>query len=137
MHYGDPDARGFKKRTLVEIDYLARRLSVHKDAKRHFLRLERLFEARAPEYAARISVGALDDWSYIHRDVSLARQSRITLLPLRWTSMRSLIRLALTATCPWRWFVSGGSRECEGGHWSRTGPIHFETQVTPEEIQEG
>src|SRR5687767_257054 len=48
-HYGNPDAPRFEARHIVEIDFLGRAVFVHSRARRHFLRLEALFEARAPE----------------------------------------------------------------------------------------
>ena len=68
-HYGNPDAKRFKARHIVEIEFLGRTMFVHELAQRHFLRLERLFEARAPEYAAAVALGELDDWSYENRAV--------------------------------------------------------------------
>src|SRR5918996_6142941 len=68
-NFGNPDGRGFKNRNIVQIEFLGRAMFVHRGASRHFLRLARLFEARAPEYAAAVSLGELDDWSYENRDV--------------------------------------------------------------------
>src|SRR5688572_30012564 len=39
-HYGNPDAKGFKRRNIAEIEFLGRTMFVHEDAQRHFLRLE-------------------------------------------------------------------------------------------------
>src|SRR5918996_1509554 len=68
-NFGNPDGRGFKNRNIVQIEFLGRAMFVHRGASRHFLRLARLFEARAPEYAAVVSLGELDDWSYQNRNV--------------------------------------------------------------------
>src|SRR5687768_884610 len=42
-HYGNPDAKRFKARHIVEIEFLGRAMFVHEEAQRHFLRLESLF----------------------------------------------------------------------------------------------
>ena len=68
-HYGDSQQATFKRRNIAEIEFLGRSMFVHRDARRHFLRLERLFEARAPDYSAGVAVGELDDWSYDNRNV--------------------------------------------------------------------
>jgi hypothetical protein len=135
-HYGNPDARGFKKRNIVEIDFLARRLFVHEDAKRHFLRLERLFEARAPEYAARVSVGTVDDWSYLNREVrgGAAKSNHSFGIAIDINALTN--PLGSSGDVPEevvrQWRLEGGAW---GGDWSRPDPMHFETHLTPQEIR--
>jgi hypothetical protein len=137
MHYGDPDARGFKRRNIVEIEFLGRAMFVHEDAARHFFRLERLFEARAPDYAATVAVGELDDWSYLNRNVrglevksnhafGLAVDINALANPLGTTG-------DMPAEVVSQWEAEGGEW---GGDWSRPDPMHFETHLTPEEIRD-
>jgi hypothetical protein len=136
-HYGDPDARGFKKRNIVEMDFLGRSMFVHTDAKRHFHRLERLFEARAPEYAAGVAVGEVDDWSYLNRDVRGGTTKSNHSFGLAVDINALANPLGSSGDVPLevvhQWQTEGGAW---GGAWSRSDPMHFETHLTPEEIQE-
>ena len=135
-HYGDPDARGFKKRNIVEIDFLGRSMYVHRDAKRHFLRLERLFRARAPEYAAGVAVGEPDDWSYLNRDVrgGTAKSNHSFGIAVDINALSNPLGssgdMPLEVVRQWR--AEGGAW---GGDWSRADPMHFETHLTAEEIR--
>lgn len=135
-HYGNPERRGFKRRNIVEIDFLGRTMFVHRGASRHFLRLARLFEARAPEYAAAVAFGELDDWSYENRTVrgedfksnhafGIAVDINALANPLGTTGdmPEDVVR---------QWEAEGGEW---GGDWSRSDPMHFETHLTPEEIR--
>jgi hypothetical protein len=135
-HYGDPDAPGFKRRNIVEIEFLGRAMFVHRGARRHFLRLARLFEARAPAYAAAVALGELDDWSYENRslrgeDVKSNHAFGIAV------DVNALANpLGTTGDLPdevvEQWEAEGGEW---GGHWRRPDPMHFETHLTPEEIR--
>ncbi|HEV3472467.1 MAG TPA: M15 family metallopeptidase [Actinomycetota bacterium] len=136
-HYGDPDARGFKRRNIVAIDFLGRAMFVHEDARRHFLRLERLFEARAPEYAADVALGQVDDWSYLNRDVRGESVKSNHSLGLAVDINALANPLGSEGDMPddvvQQWRTEGGAW---GGDWSRSDPMHFETHLTPEEIKE-
>ena len=135
-HYGDPDARGFRRRNIVEIDFLGRTLFVHKGAKRHFLRLERLFGARAPEYAAGVAVGEVDDWSYLNRDVRGGTTKSNHSFGIAIDINALVNPLGTSGDIPVevvrQWRAEGGEW---GGDWSRPDPMHFETHLTPEEIR--
>jgi D-alanyl-D-alanine carboxypeptidase len=135
-HYGDPSKRGFKARNIVEIEFLGRTMFVHQGARRHFLRLARLFEARAPEYAAGVALGELDDWSYQNRNVrgegfksnhafGLAVDINALANPLGTTGdmPEDVVR---------QWEAEGGEW---GGDWDRPDSMHFETHLTPKEIR--
>lgn len=135
-HYGNPDKRGFKKRNIVEIDFLGRSMFVHRRASRHFLRLARLFEARAPEYAATVALGELDDWSYENRDVrgAGAKSSHAFGIAVDINALAN--PLGTTGDVPEdvvrQWEAEGGEW---GGDWTRSDPMHFETHLTPKEIR--
>lgn len=136
-HYGDPDKRGFKKRNIVEIEFLGRSMFVHRAASRHFLRLERLFEARAPDYAAAVVLGELDDWSYQNRDVRGGHSKSNHSFGIAIDINALANPLGATGDMPEdvvrQWEAEGGEW---GGDWSRPDPMHFETHLTPEEIGE-
>lgn len=135
-HYGNPDAPGFRKRNIVEIDFLGRTMLVHKGVRRHFLRLERLFEARAPEYAAQVATGEIDDWSYLNRDVrgGVGKSNHAFGIAIDVDALANL--LGTTGDMPEevvrQWEIEGGDW---GGDWQRPDPMHFETHLTPEEIR--
>ncbi|HWL65433.1 MAG TPA: M15 family metallopeptidase [Actinomycetota bacterium] len=135
-HYGNPDAKRFKARHIVTIDFLGRAMFVHEESQRHFLRLERLFEARAPEYAAVVAAGTLDDWSYENRDVrgEPGSKSKHSFgIALDVNALTNV--LGTTGDMPEevvrQWEIEGGEW---GGDWSRPDPMHFETHLTPREI---
>jgi hypothetical protein len=135
--YGNPDARGFKSRHIVTIDFLGRTMYVHEDAAPHFLRLARLFEARAPEYAAAVAAGELDDWSYQDRDIrgiEGAKSNHAFGLAVDVNALTNV--LGTTGDMPIevvdQWLVEGGGW---GGGWTRPDPMHFETHLTPAEIR--
>jgi hypothetical protein len=137
-HYGNPDARKFKKRNIVTIDFLGRTMFVHRDVQRHFLRLERLFEARAPEYAASVDDGTLDDWSYQDRDIRgvAGRKSNHAFgIAIDINALTNVLETSgdMPMEVVEQWLVEGGDW---GGLWSRPDPMHFETHLTPEEIRE-
>jgi hypothetical protein len=135
-HFGDPDRPGFKKRNIVEIEFLGRAMFVHRGASRHFLRLTRLFEARAPEYAAAVSLGELDDWSYENRDVRGADSKSSHAFGIAVDVNALANPLGTTGDMPEevvrQWEAEGGEW---GGDWSRPDPMHFETHLTPKEIR--
>lgn len=138
QHYGNPDAPGFRARNIVTIDFLGRTMFVHRKARRHFLRLERLFEARAPEYAAGVALGELDDWSYENRPVrgeSTGKSNHAFGLAVDVNALSNV--LGTTGDMPMevvrQWEVEGGDW---GGDWTRPDPMHFETHLTPEEVRE-
>lgn len=135
-HYGDPDAPGFKARNLTTIDFLGRAMHVHEGAARHFLRLERLFEARAPEYAAAVPAGELDDWSYENRDIrgeSSVKSNHAYGIAIDINALTNVLGTAgdMPADVVAQWEREGGDW---GGDWSRPDPMHFETHLTPAEI---
>jgi hypothetical protein len=135
-HYGDPDARGFKRREIVEFDFLGRTMFVHRGAKRHFLRLERLFEARAPAYAAAVAAGELDDWSYQNRDVrgGGAKSNHSFGIAIDINALANPLGTEgdMPVEVVRQWRLEGGGW---GGDWSRPDPMHFETHLTPTEIR--
>ena len=135
-HFGNPDRPGFKKRNIVEIEFLGRAMFVHRGTSRHFLRLERLFEARAPEYAAVVALGELDDWSYQNRDVRGAGSKSSHAFGIAVDINALANPLGTTGDMPEdvvrQWEAEGGEW---GGDWSRPDPMHFETHLTPEEIR--
>lgn len=137
-HYGDPDAAGFEARNIIAIEFLGRSMEVHKKAARHFLRLERLFEARAPEYAAAVVLGELDDWSYENRMIrgeTSGKSNHAYGLAIDVNALTNV--LGTTGDMPSevaaQWELEGGDW---GGDWTRPDPMHFETHLTPKEIVE-
>jgi hypothetical protein len=136
-HYGDPDTPRFMKRRIVEIDFLGRSMFVHRGARRHFLRLARLFEARAPEYAAAVALGELDDWSYENRDIrgEDSKSSHAFGIAVDINALAN--PLGTVGDIPEEvvqgWEAEGGEW---GGDWSRPDPMHFETHLTPSEIRD-
>jgi hypothetical protein len=135
-HYGDPDGRGFKRSNIVAIEFLGRAMFVHRGAKRHFLRLGRLFEARAPEYAASVALGELDDWSYQNRAVrgEAVKSNHSFGLAIDINALRNPLgsRGDMPVEVVRQWRLEGGGW---GGDWSRPDPMHFETHLTPAEIK--
>jgi hypothetical protein len=136
-HYGDPDARGFKRRKIIDFDFLGRTMFVHRGAKRHFLRLERLFEARAPAYAAAVAAGELDDWSYQNRDVrgGGAKSNHSFGIAIDINALANPLGTEgdMPVELVRQWRLEGGGW---GGDWSRPDPMHFETHLTPTEIRQ-
>ena len=137
-HYGDPDAKRYKKRNIVQIEFLGRAMFVHESAARHFLRLARLFEARAPEYAAIVDDGELDDWSYENRGVRgqvSSKSNHAFGLAVDVNALTNVLGTTgdMPAEVVAQWEVEGGDW---GGDWSRPDPMHFETHLTPQEIAE-
>lgn len=135
-HYGDPDGRGFKRSNIVVIEFLGRAMFVHKAAQRHFLRLERLFEARAPEYAASVALGELDDWSYQNRAVrgEAVKSNHSFGLAIDINALANPLGSGgdMPVEVIRQWRAEGGAW---GGDWSRPDPMHFETHLTPAEIR--
>ena len=136
-HYGNPDAPNFKAKKIVSFDFLGRTMFVHRGALPHFLRLENLFEARAPEYAAAIAAGTLDDWSYENRDVRAANAKSNHAFGLAIDVNALTNVMGTTGDIPQevalQWEVEGGDW---GGDWSRPDPMHFETHLTPAQIRD-
>jgi hypothetical protein len=135
-HYGDPDARGYIARNITTIDFLGRSMQVHEKAERHFLRLERIFEARAPEYAAAVAVGELDDWSYENRTIrgeKAAKSGHAYGLAIDVNALTNVLGTTgdMPAEVVAQWESEGGDW---GGYWTRPDPMHFETHLTPSEI---
>jgi D-alanyl-D-alanine carboxypeptidase len=135
-YYGDPEATSFERRSIVEIEFLGRAMFVHKEAKRHFLRLERLFEARAPDYASGVASGELDDWSYLNRDIrgGGGKSNHAFGLAVDVNALSNPLGTPgdMPAEVVQGWKAEGGEW---GGDWSRPDPMHFETHLTPEEIR--
>lgn len=135
-HYGNPDAKGFKKRNITSIEFLGRTMFIHKGAQRHFLRLERIFEARAPGYAATVASGELDDWSYLNRDIrgGTSKSNHAFGIAIDVNALANV--LGTTGDMPMevvaQWEIEGGDW---GGDWARPDPMHFETHLTPAEIR--
>jgi D-alanyl-D-alanine carboxypeptidase len=136
-HYGDPEARGFKRRNIVTIEFLGRTMFVHRGASRHFMRLERLFEARAPEYAAAVALGELDDWSYQNRNVrgEAIKSNHSFGIAVDINALTNPLGTAgdMPEEVVRQWEAEGGEW---GGDWQRPDPMHYETHLTPEEIRE-
>lgn len=137
-HYGNPDAPGFRTRNIVTIDFLGRTMFVHRRAARHFLRLERLFAARAPDYAAAVAAGELDDWSYENRVVrgAVAGKSNHAFgIAIDVNALSNVLGTAgdMPLEVVHQWELEGGDW---GGDWARPDPMHFETHLTPQEIRE-
>jgi hypothetical protein len=136
VNYGDPDARGFKRRNIVEIDFLGRAMFVHRGVQPHFLRLERLFAARAPEYAAVVAAGVPDDWSYLNRDTrgGTSKSNHAFGIAIDVNALAN--PLGTSGDMPMevvlQWEIEGGDW---GGDWSRPDPMHFESHLTPEQIK--
>lgn len=138
LHYGNPDAPRFEERNIRPIEFLGRTMFVHKKAQRHFLRLESLFDARAPDYAASVAAGLLDDWSYENRSVrgsSTAKSNHAFGLAVDVNALANVMGTTgdMPAEVVAQWEIEGGDW---GGDWSRPDPMHFETHLTPEEIRE-
>jgi len=135
-HYGNPEAPSYRRRNIVQIEFLGRAMFVHRKAQRHFLRLERLFEARAPDYAATVASGELDDWSYLNRDVRGGTQRSNHAFGLAVDINALSNPLGTEGDIPpdvvQGWKAEGGGW---GGDWSRSDPMHFETHLTPDEIR--
>ena len=136
-HYGDADAKGFKRRNIVAIEMMGRTMFVHRKAQRHFLRLEALFEARAPEYAAAVPLGTLDDWSYQNRDVrgvAGAKSNHAFGIAVDINALTNVQGTAgdMPVEVVAQWEIEGGDW---GGDWSNPDPMHFETHLTPKEIK--
>lgn len=136
-HYGNADAPGFKARNIVTIDFLGRTMFVHRKVQRHFLRLERIFAARAPEYAATIAAGTLDDWSYENRAVrgeANGKSNHAFGLAIDVNALTNV--LGTTGDIPMevvrQWEIEGGDW---GGDWTRPDPMHFESHLTPSELR--
>jgi hypothetical protein len=136
-HYGNPDARHFRDRNIVEIDFLGEPMYVNKRASRHFLRLAAIFEARAPEYAATIAVGETDDWSYFNRNVrgERSKSNHAFGLAVDINALANVLGTAgdIPTEVVAEWKAEGGAW---GGDFSRPDPMHFETHLTPREIKE-
>ncbi|HVM35866.1 MAG TPA: M15 family metallopeptidase [Actinomycetota bacterium] len=137
-HYGNPDAPRFREKNIVTIDFLGRQMFVHKKAQRHFLRLESIFQARAPEYAATVVAGALDDWSYHNRTIRgepTAKSMHAYGLSVDVNALTNVLGTTgdMPAAVVEQWEREGG---VWGGDWSRPDPMHFETHLTPAEIRQ-
>jgi hypothetical protein len=135
-HYGNPERPGFKGRNIVQIEFLGRTMFVHRSAGRHFLRLARLFEARAPEYAAGVALGELDDWSYENRNVrgDDMKSSHAFGIAIDVNALANPLGTSgdIPEEVVRQWEAEGGEW---GGDWSRSDPMHFETHLTPKEIR--
>lgn len=136
-HYGNSSSPRFRDRHIVEIDFLGRQMFVHRRAARHFLRLERLFEARAPEYAAGVTLGPIDDWSYANRNVrgGHSRSNHAFGIAIDVNALTNVMGTEgdMPMEVVEQWEIEGGAW---GGRWSRSDPMHFETHLTPAEIRE-
>lgn len=135
-HYGKANAPNFRDRHIVEIDFLGEPMYVHEGAQRHFLRLARIFEARAPEYAAQIAVSP-DDWSYHNRDIrgGDSKSNHAYGIAVDVNALTNVLGTSgdMPAEVVAQWEIEGGDW---GGDWSRPDPMHFETHLTPAEIRE-
>ncbi len=111
---------------------------VHRKVQRHFLRLERIFEARAPEYAAAVAAGVLDDWSYQNRSIrgqATAKSNHAFGLAVDVNALTNVLGTEgdIPSEVVEQWETEGGEW---GGDWSRPDPMHFESHLTPAEIKE-
>jgi D-alanyl-D-alanine carboxypeptidase-like protein len=135
-HYGNPDAKKYRERHIIQIEFLGTILFVNEKAAPHFLRLARIFEARAPEYAASIASGTPDDWSYGNRAIrgETTKSNHAFGLAIDINALSNVLGTAgdMPVEVVEEWELEGGAW---GGHFSRPDPMHFETHLTPEEIQ--
>jgi hypothetical protein len=135
-HYGNPREHGFIRRRIVAIEFLGRRMFVNRAARRHFLRLEHLFEARAPAYAAAVDDGELDDWSYENRSMRGAevRSNHAFGIAVDINALANPLGTAgdMPEQVVRAWEAEGGEW---GGDWERPDPMHFETHLTPLQIR--
>ena len=136
-HYGNPDAKKFRKRHVVQIEFLGTTMFVHEKVVPHFYRLERIFEARSPEYAAAVASGTPDDWSYGNRDIrgGASKSNHAFGIAIDVNALTNVLGTAgdMPMEVVEQWEVEGGGW---GGRWSRPDPMHFETHLTPEQIAE-
>lgn len=136
LHYGNPREPGFLRRRIVSIAFLGRTMFVNRAAQRHFLRLARLFEARAPAYAAAVDDGELDDWSYENRRTRGAevRSNHAFGLAVDINALANPLGTAgdMPEEVVRQWEAEGGEW---GGDWQRPDPMHFESHLTPEQIR--
>jgi hypothetical protein len=136
-HYGNPDAKGYRKRNIVQIEFLGTTMFVNEKVVPHIYRLERIFEARAPEYAAAVATGTPDDWSYGNRAVrgGSSKSNHAFGIAIDVNALSNV--LGTTGDMPMevieQWEVEGGGW---GGRWSRPDPMHFESHLTPAQINE-
>jgi hypothetical protein len=136
-HYGNSDAPRFRERNIVTIEFLGSTMFVHKKVQRHFFRLESIFEARTPEYAATVSAGVLDDWSYHNRTIrgeASAKSMHAFGISIDINALTNVMGTAgdMPAEVVAQWEREGGDW---GGDWSRPDPMHFESHLTPAEIR--
>jgi hypothetical protein len=135
-YYGNPDSHGYRSRNIAQIDFLGRTMFVNKRAKRHFLRLAQVFQARAPGYASSVATGTLDDWSYLNRSIrgEQAKSNHAFGLAIDVNALANPLGAKgdMPAAVVAEWKREGGAW---GGSWSRPDPMHFETHLTPEEIK--
>ena len=135
-HYGNGRQDGLRRRKIVKIEFLGRSMFVHRDASRHFLRLERLFEARAPDYAASVAEGELDDWSYDNRRVrgEKVKSNHAFGLAVDINALANPVGTPgdMPDEVVRQWEAEGGEW---GGDWERADPMHFETHLTPAQIR--
>ena len=136
-YYGDPDAPRFRARRIITIEFLGTTMFVHEKAERHFLRLQSLFEARAPEYAAAVSSGTPDDWSYFNRKVrgGAVKSNHAFGIAIDVNALSNPLGTSgdMPVEVVEQWEVEGGDW---GGDWARPDPMHFESHLTPKEIRE-
>jgi hypothetical protein len=135
-HYGNPDAKNYRDRHIIQIEFLGTILFVNEKASPHFLRLERIFEARAPEYAATVAGGTPDDWSYGNRAVrgETTKSNHAFGLAIDINALTNVLGTAgdMPVEVVEEWEREGGAW---GGRFSRPDPMHFETHLTPAEIR--
>lgn len=137
-HYGDPDTSDYREKNIITIEFLGTTMFVHKKVERHFYRLERIFEARAPEYAATVAAGVVDDWSYQNRVVrgeTSAKSNHAFGLAIDVNALANVLGTEgnMPTEVVEQWEREGGDW---GGDWSRPDPMHFESHLTPAEIKE-
>ncbi|MPZ69875.1 MAG: hypothetical protein GEU71_10125 [Actinobacteria bacterium] len=137
VYYGDPDRSDFRARKIIEIEFLGRTMLVHRKVQRHFLRLESLFEARAPDYAAAVAAGELDDWSYFNRSVrgEEYKSNHSFGIAIDVNALTNVLGTVgdMPEAIVTQWELEGGAW---GGSFSRPDPMHFETHLTPKEIKQ-
>jgi hypothetical protein len=135
-YYGTPDSHGYASRNIVQIDFLGRTMFVNRKARPHFLRLARIFQARAPQYAAAVATGTLDDWSYLNRSVRGEKTKSNHAFGLAIDVNALTNPMGAEGDMPSavidEWEREGGAW---GGSWNRPDPMHFETHLTPQEIR--
>lgn len=135
-YYGKANHPKFRDRNIIEIDFLGEPMYVHKKVAPHFLRLARIFQVEAPDYAAEIDISP-DDWSYNNRNIRGGDSKSLHAWGVAIDINALTNVLGTEGDMPQAvveaWEDEGGEW---GGDWTRPDPMHFESHLTPAEIAE-